>query len=156
MKPLYQKKIKTEVKSKIAIFDGLFSCPSWLGGFGRGAWQLLCIGVETIWTTVVGVSERGRKKKTNERKSFKSTNGHYLSLKPFSHRNYPKKSQRTEKRTKLKSEYESESLRPQPLVHPVLLCLLSCNKWKNAKSTGSPGHNALHIISIRIWEVRLV
>jgi len=60
------------------------------------------------------------------------------------------------KRTKLKSEYESESLRPQPLVHPVLLCLLSCNKWKNAKSTGSPGHNALHIISIRIWEVRLV
>jgi len=46
--PVPKKKIKTEVKSKIAIFDGLFSCPSWLGGIGRGAWQLLCIGVETI------------------------------------------------------------------------------------------------------------
>lgn len=161
MKPLYKKKkIETKKKNRSKIED----CYLWRLVFlpilpGRGAWQLLCIGVETIWTTVVGVSEGGSKKKTNERKSFKSTNGHYLSLKPFSRRNYPKKSQIKKARSSRKStsecesEFESESLRhpPQPLVHLVLLCLLSCNKWKNAKGHESPGHNALHIISVRIW-----
>lgn len=49
MKPLYEKKKKkskpkrkTEVKSKIAIFDGLFSCPSCLGG-GRGSYYVLAL-----------------------------------------------------------------------------------------------------------------
>jgi len=156
MKPLYPKKNKNRSKIEDCYLWRLVFLPILAGRLWAG-------GVAAImywrWNNLNNSSRRLRKreeKKTNERKSFKSTNGHYLSLKPFSHRNYPKKSQRTKKRTKLKSEYESESLRPQPLVHPVLLCLLSCNKWKNAKSVGSPGHNALHIISIRIWEVRLV